>query len=373
MFSSALKYQLIFCLLFLVPSCGNRGSATSVFTDKFYVPTYPSTDKAGTTPVDLSAITSNVIGFQNLQEGIIPLPSQGGSTVTLENRTFKLTEINRAPCPSDLNGCDTNDSAKLGISSSAVVTDLDYLRKNIRDQGERGTCVAFALAGAVEILEHNAGTDVDLSEQNAYFLGKEYTNSWTVSGLDPFNSIATFANSSLGFCPSQSWPYNTQELSCTTYHTFYPASTCSATEAQGGGPDGMTQDPVAAATSNIIIATAHQLYGSIGRIRQALYRGYPVMLSIESEINFNVASQKGGVVAYTFPEEDSEYEDTEDAGHTPLAVGYQDDPSVEGGGYIIIKNSWGPDWGDGGLGYLTYKWVENTLLDAQAIVSITHK
>jgi len=124
---------------------------------------------------------------------------------------------------------------------------------------------------------------------------------------------------------------------------------------------------MAASTSNLVIATAHQLYSSVGRIRQALYRGYPVIISIESETNFIVAGQKSGVVSTAFAEDPEESID--DAGHATLAVGYQDDPAVEGGGYLIVKNSWGTDWGDSGLGYMTYKWAEKNIRDAQAVVS----
>lgn len=53
-----------------------------------------------------------------------------------------------------------------------------------------------------------------------------------------------------------------------------------------------------------------------------------------------------------------------------LAVGYQDSDQVAGGGYLIIKNSWTSDWGDGGLAYVTYEWLQHSLLDAQALVRI---
>ena len=53
-----------------------------------------------------------------------------------------------------------------------------------------------------------------------------------------------------------------------------------------------------------------------------------------------------------------------------LAVGYADDPRVDGGGYVIVKNSWGSGWGDGGMGYLTYSFLEREFLDAVAVVDI---
>jgi C1A family cysteine protease len=41
-----------------------------------------------------------------------------------------------------------------------------------------------------------------------------------------------------------------------------------------------------------------------------------------------------------------------------------------GGGYVIVKNSWSSDWGDGGLAYVTYEWLQHSLLDAQALVKL---
>jgi len=41
-------------------------------------------------------------------------------------------------------------------------------------------------------------------------------------------------------------------------------------------------------------------------------------------------------------------------GHAVAVVGYQLDPRVLGGGYLIIKNSWGPDCGDAGYQYMAF-------------------
>ncbi len=44
-------------------------------------------------------------------------------------------------------------------------------------------------------------------------------------------------------------------------------------------------------------------------------------------------------------------------GHAVLVVGYEDG-SVLGGGFLILRNSWGLDWGEGGYGYLPFAYIE---------------
>jgi C1A family cysteine protease len=49
-------------------------------------------------------------------------------------------------------------------------------------------------------------------------------------------------------------------------------------------------------------------------------------------------------------------------GHALFCCGYQDDPQYEGGGYLIVKNSWGTDFGDHGYIFLPYAYVNPNLM-----------
>ena len=44
-------------------------------------------------------------------------------------------------------------------------------------------------------------------------------------------------------------------------------------------------------------------------------------------------------------------------GHSVALVGYRRSPELPGGGYFIFRNSWGPDWGDHGHGYMPFEYV----------------
>lgn len=53
-------------------------------------------------------------------------------------------------------------------------------------------------------------------------------------------------------------------------------------------------------------------------------------------------------------------------GHAVLAVGYDDRKEA-----LVIRNSWGEDWGDGGYGYLSYRYLDlNLASDFWSIVHI---
>ena len=54
--------------------------------------------------------------------------------------------------------------------------------------------------------------------------------------------------------------------------------------------------------------------------------------------------------------------------HGLLVVGYEDDPKFLGGGYFIIRNSLGEDWGDKGYGRMPYAYLECFALEAGTIL-----
>jgi C1A family cysteine protease len=46
-------------------------------------------------------------------------------------------------------------------------------------------------------------------------------------------------------------------------------------------------------------------------------------------------------------------------GHAVFVCGYMDDPAWAGGGYLIVKNSWGLEWADRGFFYMPYAYAED--------------
>lgn len=372
------SYTMVaFCLALgiYVSGCGpmdNPSSATDTIqptptnTTGYYDPIYDPNEQLPGFSADLSQITQTVIANQNKGKLFAQLASKNGQLVLATGQVVQLVQLYKRDCPASIPNCDVTDAAALGVGTTALIASLDSLTGSVRNQGDRSTCVAFALSGAIEILAARKGTPTDVSEQNAYFLGKQVSNSWDSGGLFPDIVIDGLTKKGLGLVAEDKWPYNDVDKDCTAYDVAHPGFYCSATEAQGGGSDGKTQDPHAT-NGGFRIKTAHALYASLGRIKQALYRGYPVVLSINANSDFSIATLKQGVASWVFRISNC---DGGVCGHAVLAVGYVDDANVEGGGYLLIKNSWGTSWGANGLVYATYTWLENSLLDANAIVAI---
>jgi C1A family cysteine protease len=370
------RVALLVVVLLSLQACGGGGSNsnsntsadTSSSATGFYTPSYGDARGNTSYEADLASITKQVIAYQDAGKDLVSNIKVDNSLIQLfGNYKVKLTEASKNSCPSGLSGCDTTDSSALQVGHSALIASRASLTSSIRDQGERGTCVAFALTSATELLLSRQQNSTHLSEQNTYFQAKRQTNTWESAGLNPYDTVDAFVNNQTKWVPHDSWPYNADDKNCSSYNSKYPNATCSATEAQGGGSDTRQQDPTAASSSGYRATTAHQLYASIGRIKQALYRGYPVAIGINANLDFQVATYKGGVVSWAIKADSC---GASLCGHEVVAVGYQDSDQVAGGGYLIIKNSWTSDWGDGGLAYVTYEWLQHSLLDAQALVRI---
>jgi Papain family cysteine protease len=89
-------------------------------------------------------------------------------------------------------------------------------------------------------------------------------------------------------------------------------------------------------------------------LKQALAHGHPVACGLRWP-----KSSKGDDRLLQVPPANK----VED-GHSVAFVGYEDDASKPGGGIFRIRNSWGPQWGNGGYGMMSYAYVRTYLNDA---------
>jgi len=230
--------------------------------------------------------------------------------------------------------------------TTTSVSLLDRYLSPIRDQAGRGTCTAFAVVACVEYHEHRvvgvAGTD--LSEQFAY---------WNMVEHAPHHDLLSMfmALRNGGTCTEATWPYVPTELA---------------------GNDGQGPPPPAATTEARLHrpGTVRQLPArAVDEIQDALVSQRPVAIGIPVYASWfeSPVVRKYGNITVPLPGEAPE-----PVGHAVALVGFADDPDYAGGGYFVVRNSWGDTWATesvfgAGYGTIPYRYVERCNWDAWCV------
>ncbi|MCC5829238.1 MAG: C1 family peptidase [Phycisphaeraceae bacterium] len=215
----------------------------------------------------------------------------------------------------------------------------------VRDQGQRGTCVAF---GSVALREFLLGDHDELSEQFLYWACKEFDGH---PGPGTYIHTAMTALARYGVCEERIWPYNPHQASDEGQG---PASA----EARKAAlryrlPSTRTVEP------NVVADYKHMLAGDDDQC------GMPVTFGtlVFNSWYMSPETHRTGKITLPLPGE------TPAGGHAWCVVGYVDDDGVPGGGYFIIRNSWGKGWaGDSpeapGHAMMPYEYVERYAMEA---------
>jgi C1A family cysteine protease len=184
----------------------------------------------------------------------------------------------------------------------------------VKDQGNCGSCWAFATTAALEsyTLIHGAyDTKLNLSEQ--VMISCSGAGSCLNGGT--LNQASIFAQQ-VGLPADSMFPYTAQDSACTLAAANWQNSTDKIKVwdwiSTGNAP-------------------------TIDTIKNALYTYGPLIASMNVYDDFfaygkGVYTKTSGVLR---------------GGHAILIVGYADDSTSPGGGYLIAKNSWGTGWGEG--------------------------
>ncbi len=216
------------------------------------------------------------------------------------------------------------DNSDLPIKSEKLLS----LMSDIRNQGNRGTCVAFSSTLVHEFIEKNIkNRDIDLSEQYLYYLCKTNDGNPNTSGT--YISTAVKMLNQSGQCTTNILPYE----------EFIPNN-----EAQPPASDILRKANKEAKNYQIENALSVGL-NEITKIKQILVgnkniKGRPMIFGIPLYSYFKGGEAvNSGKITLPLPIEKST------GGHAMALIGYRDDSSTPGGGYFIVQNSWGKSWG----------------------------
>jgi len=286
------------------------------------------TDLVGALPLDRDALRGLVDEFRASPAGAVQVttwPRYDAFTYT----TGLEPPLAEAPVA---NG----DSPPIHMVASVSL--VDELAP-VRDQGHRGTCTAFAGVACLEYEERSKKPD--LSEQYAYWNMVERTQHHDLVSM--FLGLRD-----AGTCAEATWPYAPEE-------------------ALGNDAQGPPPSAAASEAGQHRARAVHQLPArGIAKIKHAIAARHPVAVGIPVYASWfeSPIVRKYGNITLPLPTEVRE-----PAGHAFALVGYTDDADFAGGGYFIVRNSWGANWateGELGPGYgtLPYRYVEDLNWDA---------
>jgi C1A family cysteine protease len=203
--------------------------------------------------------------------------------------------------------------------------DLRPAMPPVYDQGQLGSCTGNAIAGSMEYERDRQGLS-DFVPSRLFI----YYNERALEGTASSDSGAVIKDgikvvNSEGVCPETLWPYEIAMFAVKPPRRCY----------------------VAALTERLLQYEAIQTLGDLKDAissNLAVVFGFTVYESFESS-----AVAQTGVMPMPAPGERVV------GGHAVAAVGYSDPK-----GHVIVRNSWGPSWGDAGYFYMPYQYMTGT-------------
>jgi C1A family cysteine protease len=230
---------------------------------------------------------------------------------------------------------------KAGSTTLPISADLRRWCPPVEDQGELGSCTANAGVGMVEYYEKKAfGKHIDASR---LFLYKATRNLAELEG-----DSGAFIRSTMGALvlfgvpPEKYWPYTDKAPE----FDKEPNAFCYSFAENYKGIKYFRHDSQGLSEKAILDS-----------VRKSLAASVPAMFGFTVYSSIDQAGRTGKI---PFPRSNERVE----GGHAIVAIGYDDkmeirnaDSDVSTKGALLIRNSWGESWGDGGYGWLPYDYL----------------
>ena len=270
---------------------------------------------------------------------------------------------------------------------------LKYYQTSVKSQGNRGSCVAFALTSALESsIALGSNQWVNLSEQYLYY---QIKSSWQPAhygdGAKTHKMAKQFAESNYRLPLETQWNYNPApfrvdlvELGIDKHYPNPYANSCIGYNENCSDTTHQGQFVCTTVASSTFCGhyaptnannTGHRM-PDIDVLWQRspfgvphlttwllLMQGYPMVVSLDTDTRFNNPTSGAYVTTDTGPKK---------GGHAVHLVGFipasyvtgsdlpqwiKDRATDSGGGFFVIKNSWGCNKGDAGYYYVPVTWA----------------
>jgi len=235
----------------------------------------------------------------------------------------------------------------LKAKSLPASVDLRQWCSPVEDQGRLGSCTSNAGVGVIEYYERKSfGRYINASR---LFLYKVSRNLMKMSGdTGAFLRTTMGAMVLFGTPPEEYWPYTDDEKA----FDKEPPAFCYAFAQNYQTIQYFRHDPPGTKAEEVL----NKVKTYLSKSHPAMF-GFTVYSSIEQ-------AEKTGKIPFPSPKEKIE------GGHAIVAVGYNDKMKInntygkiETTGALLIRNSWGKEWGEEGYGWLPYDYVLKSLAE----------
>lgn len=217
--------------------------------------------------------------------------------------------------------------------------DWRHLCSPIRDQGQEGSCTAFAATGLFEFRENQLQKSPfwfdgfqQTSPQFVYYTERQHEHSVNKDSGANVGDIV-YVMQQVGVCKESTWPY-------------LPGRPPNGTE--------FTKPPPAASqeAAQHKVQTIQPISSFLG-LKSALYDGNPFVFDFKVYESFENPQWSSNPDFSEMPMPDQNTEKLL-GGHEVMSVGYNDEYQA-----FLIRNSWGTSWGMGGYFWMPYDFIRD--------------